>query len=568
MRQHERNTTIGEAYVEPPPGDSWFLIVSTGEDTSRVVPFPEGTELVFGREDDCQIHIEHDAVSRRHAILRRRGDDVTIEDLSSRNGTLVNGQTVTGTKRIAIGDVIQVGPGSAIVASSSAVRASRTIHTSTELEDRFAAEVDRAARYHRPLGLVMLRIEGPTEAMTDHVEGFAANLRRMDLLAEYGSDELAIVLPETDRDATRAVSNRAKVVPEGLQASAGFATYPEDGSSFGELISVARDRLRGIDRATRPGQEGAQPIIVDPMMKQVMVLAGRVAASPIPVLVRGETGVGKEIVAEFIHRSSPRKRSQFIRFNCASLSEQIVESELFGHDKGAFDGATQAKPGFFEVAQGGTLFLDEIGELPLNTQAKLLRAIETKRISRLGASQETPVDVRLICATPRDLAIEVRRGRFREDLYFRISSFVIPVPPLRDRKAEIGPLAAHFASELAPHGTAPTVTPEALRVLEAHDWPGNVRELRNAIERALVLSGGAPIEPHHLPERLLERIAISSTEAPAIDVRQRVADVERTSVLDALDSTKGNQTKAAKKLGISRFALIRLMEKHDLKKKP
>ena len=569
MRQNERNTTIadGGEIADNTPQGSWYLIVSGSAESSRVIPLVDGEEIIFGRQSDSTVQFDHERVSRRHAAVRRYGSQIVIEDLGSRNGTLVNGNNVTGPRRLSVGDVIQVGPGSAIVASSSAKRASRQIGTITELEDRFAAEVDRATRYHRPLGIVMLRIEGPIEQMTEYVEGFSGQLRRMDLIAEYGSEELAIVLPESDREATRMVAVRAKAVPQGLVASAGIAAYPEDGSSVGELIGVARDRLRGIDRSTRPGQEPAQPVVVDPMMKQVMALAHRVAPSPITVLVRGETGVGKEVVAEMIHKASPRKRGPFIRLSCAALTEAIVESELFGHEQGAFTGATSAKPGFFEVASGGTLFLDELGELPLPTQVKLLRVLETRKVVRLGGTQEIPVDVRLVCATNRDLETEVQRGRFREDLYFRISGFVIPVPPLRDRKTEIGPLAAFFSEQLTPIDTTPPqVTPEALRVMEAHDWPGNVRELRNAIERALVLSSGAPIEPAHLPDRLLERIAIAG-DAPAIDVRQRVADVERSSVLDALESTKGNQTKAAKKLGISRFALIRLMEKHDLKKR-
>ncbi len=560
MRQNERNTTIadgGEGFTDGPQ-ESWYLIVSGSDESSRVVPLHDGEEVIFGRQSESTVQLEHERVSRRHAAVRRYGNQIVVEDLGSRNGTLVNGQPTTGPRRLSVGDVIQVGPGSAIVASSSVARASRQIGTITELEDRFAAEVDRATRYHRPLGLVMLRIEGPIEQMTEHVESFARQLRRMDLLAEYGSEELAIVLPESNRDATRSVAIRAKAVPPGLVASTGIAAYPEDGSSVGELIGVARDRLRGIDRSTRPGAEPPQPVIADPLMKQVLVLAHRVAPSPITVLVRGETGAGKEVVAELIHKASPRKSGPFIRLSCAALSEAIVESELFGHDQ---------KPGFFEVAAGGTLLLDEIGELPMSTQAKLLRVIETRKVVRIGGTTEIPVDVRLICASNRDLETEVARGRFREDLYFRVSGFVIPVPPLRDRKTEIGPLAAFFAEQLSPDGRTATVTPDALRVLEAHDWPGNVRELRNAIERALVLSGGAPIEPAHLPDRLLERISVGSSDAPAIDVRQRVADVERTSVLDALESTKGNQTKAAKKLGISRFALIRLMDKHDLKKR-
>ena len=537
-REHDRPETSAQAYEARPALATWYLIVSGdgAEPSSRVVPIADNADLILGRELEVEIPIDHDSVSRRHARLRRRGEQITVEDLGSRNGTLVNGAPITGARRLAAGDVIRVGPAQAIVATSSPVRHGRQVATVTELEDRLAAEVDRAVRYHRPLGLVMLRLEGPVELMTEHVEQVLRQLRRMDLLAEYGADELALVLPETVRDATAAVARRASSVPVGLTATTGSATYPEDGSHVGELIGVARERLRGV--AKNPA--AVQPVIVDPLMKQVMSLARQVAASMIPVLVVGETGVGKEVIAETIHRLGPRRTGPFVRQSCAAISAAAVEAELFGPD---------GRGGWLASATGGTLFLDEVGELPIATQDKLLRALDQH-------------DVRLICASHRDLPAEVSRGRFRADLYTRISGFSIPVPPLRDRRSEIEPLAIQFASTLARGGA---VGPEALDVLRAYTWPGNVRELKNAIERGLVLSGGAQLEPHHLPERMLERYAGDAGNAPQIDVRARVAEVEREAVIDALDATNGNQTRAAKKLGISRFALIRMMDKHDLR---
>ncbi|MDB4961445.1 MAG: Sigma-54 dependent response regulator [Myxococcales bacterium] len=570
MKRHERTTTSAEAYVDERPSESsWYLIVSGGgsEMSSRVVPIHDTIELTFGRVDACEIKVDHESVSRRHARVRRRADHVQVEDLGSRNGTLVNGAAVTGPRRLAAGDVIAIGPATAIVATSTVAKRTRQVATVNEFEDRFDAEVDRAVRYQRPLGLVMLRIEGPVDLMTEHVETLLGQLRRMDVVAEYGAEELALVLPESDREATLSVARRSAAVPVGLTARAGTASFPEDGSHVGELIGMARDRLRGVDPESRPASTIGHVVVADPLMEQVMALAKRVAPSGITVLVAGETGVGKEVVAESVHRLSPRRAGPFVRLNCASLSETLVESELFGHEKGAFTGAISAKPGFFEAASTGTLFLDEIGELPVSTQAKLLRVLEQRKVVRVGGTQETPVDVRLVCATNRDLESEVTRGRFRQDLYFRISAFVIPVPPLRDRRTEIEPLALHFARELSPPGRTAAISPEVLEVFDAYAWPGNVRELRNVIERAVVMSGGTRIEPHHLPDRLLEKLALASTSAPQIDVRQRVADVERESVLDALEATHNNQTKAAKKLGISRFALIRMMEKHDLKKR-
>ena len=535
-RGHDRPSTSAIPYDPRPTLATWYLIVSGdgGSLTSRVVPLAESAELVLGREHDVEVPIDHDGVSRRHARVVRRGDQITVEDLGSRNGTLVNGAPITqGPRRLTAGDVIRVGPAQAIVATTSAVRHGRQVATVTELEDRLAAEVDRAVRYHRPLGLVMLRLDGPVDVMTDHVEQLLRSLRRMDLLAEYGADELALVLPETDREATASVARRANQVPVGLTATTGSATFPEDGSHVGELIGVARDRLRGLGRPS----QGPQPIVADALMKQVMALAKQVAPSVIPVLVVGEAGVGKEVVAETVHRLGPRRAGPFVRQSCAAVSEDQVNSDL---------------PHWLEAARGGTLFLDEIGELSPRAQAMLLSAVDHN-------------DVRVIGASHRDLPADVARGRFRADLYTRLSGFAIPVPPLRDRPGDIEPLAQHFAKELSRGGGGGVVGPEALDVLRAYAWPGNVRELRNAIERALVMSGGARIEPHHLPERLLERYVGDSGHRPQIDVRARVAEVEREAVVDALEATNGNQTRAAKKLGISRFALIRLMDKHDLR---
>jgi transcriptional regulator with GAF, ATPase, and Fis domain len=286
----------------------------------------------------------------------------------------------------------------------------------------------------------------------------------------------------------------------------------------------------------------------------------------------GETGVGKEVVAEALHRRSARHGRPFVRLNCACLPEGLLESELFGHEKGAFTGADRRKVGYFEAAQGGTIFLDEIGEIPAPLQAKLLRVLEERKITRVGGTQEIEVDVRVVCATNRDLEAEVARRSFREDLFFRISGFTIIVPPLRDRRAEVLPLAEYFLGQMARElgQRAPTVSPDARRALDAYAWPGNVRELRNALERALVLATSGVIDLEDLPERVREEAAVAPSPSPAgaLDVRQHIADVERASIQAALDACGGNQTQAARKLGLSRRALIYRMEKHGLKPPP
>jgi DNA-binding NtrC family response regulator/pSer/pThr/pTyr-binding forkhead associated (FHA) protein len=570
-----------------------FLVVTTGSGSiarTRVVPLPDGKDVTFGRSTSCTVSLEYDGVSRLHARVVKRGAHVILEDLGSRNGTWLNGARISAPQRISPGDEFLVGPATAMLAVTTSVRRSRTVGSVSDLEERLDAEVDRASRYRRRLGLVMLRLEGPGDGVVTALDHIAATLRRMDLLAEYGPDEFAVILPEADRLATSAVARRLAREARAMGhkhgevvAHVGSAVFPDDGPQPGELLGVARASLRAartgqVDTrtpvsgvATVPGSEGI--ISVDPVMKRVFALAKKIADASITALIVGETGVGKEVVAEAIHRDSSRRNRPFVKLNCASLPESILERELFGHERGAFTGADSRKAGFFEAAHGGTIFLDEIGELPVGAQAKLLRVLERRTITRLGGTTEIPVDVRVVCATNRDLETEVARGRFREDLYFRISAFVIPVPPIRDRRSEIAPLALHFARHFARElgQRPPSFTHEALALLESYEWPGNVRELRNAVERAVVLQSGGIIDEAQLPDRVRDqtsRAGGGGEAAEPIDVHQRVAQVEREAVVAALEASHGNQTRAAKRLGISRFALIRLMNKYGLKPTP
>ena len=295
------------------------------------------------------------------------------------------------------------------------------------------------------------------------------------------------------------------------------------------------------------------------------------------VLIIGETGTGKEVVAEALHRQSSRKARPFVRLNCACLPETLLESELFGHERGSFTGAEKRKIGFFEAADGGTIFLDEIGEITATVQAKLLRVLEEHKITRVGGTQEIAVDVRVVCATNRDLEGEVRPGRLPRGPLLPHQRVHHPGAPTA-RPEERDP-AAHRVLPRR-HGArarpgAAAVSEEARRALERYSWPGNVRELRNALERALVLHGGGVVELEDLPERLREEAEMRGGPAlplpvsdGGVDVRQQIADVERASILAVLEACGGNQTHAARKLGLSRRALIYRMEKHGLKPPP
>ncbi|WP_437821229.1 sigma 54-interacting transcriptional regulator [Sorangium sp. So ce1078] len=320
--------------------------------------------------------------------------------------------------------------------------------------------------------------------------------------------------------------------------------------------------------AVEDALSGAGFVVADEAMVKVFQVVQRLARAQTTVLVLGETGSGKEVVSEQIHRASPRADGPFVRLSCAALPETLLESELFGHEKAAFTGADRRKIGYFEAAQGGTLLLDEIGELPLAMQAKLLRVLESRRMARIGGTQEIELDVRVVCATHRDLQAEVAAGRFRQDLYYRISTFVLRVPPLRERRAEIALLAHRFAQQVAERmgERAPRFAPAALMVLEAHAWPGNLRELRNAVEHAVVLAEDGVIEVEHLPASVTGDGAAPPSAGDRAAMPARLAELEKKSIEDALAAEGNNQTRAAKRLGISRRALLYKLDKYNLRR--
>jgi two-component system NtrC family response regulator len=303
--------------------------------------------------------------------------------------------------------------------------------------------------------------------------------------------------------------------------------------------------------------------------RDILAQSARVAQTETTVLLTGESGTGKEVVARFIHHASRRSHGPFVAINCAALPDQLLESELFGHERGAFTGAVAAKPGRIEQAHGGVLFLDEVGEMALTVQAKLLRVLEEREFMRLGSTRLIKVDIRLIAATNRDLHSAMQRGEFREDLYYRLGVFEIALAPLRDRREDILELAQEFLTEIGANVGRPAtgIARDAKEQLLNYRWPGNVRELRNAIERAVILADGGDIRSEHLP------MASARTAAPVTDLSAvgpfpsggvNLEAIERAFVVKALTQARHNKTRAAKLLGLTRAQLYSRIEKYGL----
>jgi DNA-binding NtrC family response regulator len=297
-------------------------------------------------------------------------------------------------------------------------------------------------------------------------------------------------------------------------------------------------------------------------MSGVDTLVAKAAPTLLSVLLRGETGVGKDVLAERVHRLSARARGPLVRVNCAGLSAALLESDLFGHERGAFTGATQTKRGLLEEAAGGTVFLDEIGEMPLEVQAKLLLVLQQRAARRVGATRDTPIDVRFLSATHRDLEAEVRDGRFRADFYYRINELTIRIPPLRERRDEIAGLCAQFASGAAArlgHARPPIFEDEVRARLHHYRWPGNVRELRSVVDRAVLLAEDGLVTARVIVAAGLPEIA---PPLPAGSAQE----VERERVIASLLECGGNQSRAARMLGISRNTLIARIRKYNLRR--
>ncbi len=326
-----------------------------------------------------------------------------------------------------------------------------------------------------------------------------------------------------------------------------------------------RRRTNLLERALTPADPGGSFVGESLEFKGMLALIDRVAPTDSTVLITGETGCGKEMIAKLLHARSPRRARPFVVVECAALQESLLQSELFGHERGAFTGADRAKPGLFEVAHGGTIFLDEIGEVSLATQVKLLRVLDTSTFRHVGGTSEIRVDARVLAATNRKLGAMVVQGLFREDLYYRLRTITLDVPPLRARPGDVELLAMHFARTFNERfGSHKRIGPEALGALQRHDWPGNVRELLHAVEAAVIVCDGEEIQPHHLPGGLGTALAGRSAGSSATGPFPTLAELERSHIETALRTMNGHRGNAARILGISERNLYRKLREYNL----
>ncbi len=551
------------------------LLVFSGA-SSWMHELPEEGEVMIGRSQSAALRIDDVAVSRHHARLQITRDAITITDLGSQNGTCVNDERIDSECPVNPGDTITIHKTTLILHTTSATTPIAVVDAPT-LRQRVDDEIDRAVRYERAFTVLSLLWPEPILERRGIERALAPHLRRLDAAAWSGASILHILLPEVVGSDAHRVAGRLQARLHALagELRIGHATCPSDGCDADALLARADNAASSADAgeiaaaayAYQTLTFGTQRVIVaDPAMVRLYALMERLAPTELPVLITGETGCGKEIAAMAIHFLSRQRGRPLVSLNCAAIQESLVESELFGHEKGAFTGAVGAKIGLLERAAGSTLFLDEVGELTLPIQAKLLRAIETHRITRVGDVREREVDVRIVAATNRDLEVEVAAGRFRADLFFRLSAATVHLPPLRERPRELPLLASAFLDEACERsGRKPmTISEGARSALLAYAWPGNVRELRNLMHYAAAAYPDEVLTAVHVIDRLggaRARATAAPAEAPEAGatepaepsfrpLAEEIRELEVARMRSALEASGGNQTRAAQLLSM------------------
>jgi len=560
------------------------LRVARGRSTREEFRFLD--EVVIGRAEDCDVRVFDEAASRRHASVRRDGDAFVAVDLGSLNGLFVNGKRVE-RHELKTGDEITVRNLTLVFVGDGASDRPTVVSEKLSIESRLEPkdarvsgtgeeQVSRLAAVYRFTGVLAQPASRMRGAIVEALEEVFAPCRAALVLPDKDLGAFSRSVVEHARRAGEAILVREPAVD--LPGSSSLATekilsamaaplgrfgvvYVDRtrGEAFGDddlrlltaLANAATPVLRPLDAPLPAPSAATEEMLGDSSaMKALRKEIRKVAPANATILITGETGTGKELVARALHLGSPRAQGPFVAVNCAAFVETLLEAELFGHEKGAFTGADRARAGRFEQAHGGTLFLDEVGELAPGLQAKLLRVLESKEFHRVGATKPTRVDVRIVAATNRDL----KGGDFREDLYYRLGVVTLRCPPLREREGDVRLLAGRFLEDR-------TFTEAALMRLETYAWPGNVRELRNACERCAVLAPAGEVDVDALP--LEVRLGQASPAATPGEVKT-LKEMEAVMVARALDATGGNRTKAAKLLGITYPTLKKKIDEYGL----
>ncbi|WP_437652882.1 sigma 54-interacting transcriptional regulator [Sorangium sp. So ce1182] len=600
-RMSEATSSYGPTRTADAPrgaeaGGSYLLVVQGS--SSSVLPLPRSGVVLLGRGPGADVRLRNTAASREHAKVVLLDGRAQLVDLGSRNGTLLNGVRVDGARPLGSGDVVSIGDAVVVMRCARPAR-SRQVLDLGELRRRIEGEIERSLRHDRPATVMAVQL-GAAAARGAIAGALERELAVTDFAAFEADDRLLVLLPEADAAAAGHMAQRLidAVQAVGAAPKVGVATAPADGCDADTLIASARAAAE----VARPGQAataaeavttleigGQRTVLADAATVRVFDLIRRLAATDLPVLVTGETGAGKESAARALHEWSPRAKGPLVTLNCAAMPESLVESELFGYERGAFSGAAAAKQGLLEHASGGTVFLDEIGDLSASAQAKILRAIEARKILRLGDVREREIDIRLVAATHKELQAEVKAGRFRQDLYYRLGAATVILPPLRERPREILALSRAFLADACARAGREemTLSTEATELLTSYAWPGNVRELKNVIEYIAATVGARIIERAHLPAPLAPQggprpeaatpssPATAAAPAAAADVPGRafrplaeeVRELERTRIAEALAAAGGVQTRAAEALHVPLRTFVLKMNRYGLAKR-
>ncbi|MFO8074073.1 MAG: sigma-54 dependent transcriptional regulator [Polyangia bacterium] len=596
MRDEDRDESGAERGKRSGDRSAAELFV-LGRRSSRTVPFPPEGALYAGLDDDDLLLISPQRPERTLASFVLREDGVRFEPCRS---PAASGAVADLEPRLLrSGDSAELAGAHVVARGSFARGGRREVLDAAALRSRLSEEVERSLRYRRPLALLLLApLQRFSRAAREIVAGV---VRAVDVIGETDAGELVVLFPETGGEAVEIPARRllAALEKAAAAAGAGIALCPADAIEADDLLGGARRAahlagrgdLRWFSAAIERIEIGEDRLIcADPTMKRTLELVRDLAASDIPVMITGDTGVGKELVASALHEWSPRSSRTMTAVNCAAVAESLLESELFGHEKGAFTGADATRPGLFEACAGGTLLLDEICESSLRVQAGLLRTLETKRVRRVGGVKEKKVDVRVLAATNRDIEAEVEAGRFRRDLYYRLCAARVTVPPLARRPLDVPPLLRHFLTSEGSERPI-LISDGAMQRLLLHDWPGNARELKNLAGLLLATTGGTRrIEAEDLPRDIGARAApwlrresartdrgrdAASAPAPEQtspeggpppfrDLAEEIRELERSRIEQALRATGGTRNRAAELIGMPLRTFVSKLKQYGL----